>query len=72
VSGWIDATLFRRRLRDAVRDHGSARQHPAVLGLTGGRTNRTRARLAGQAVLVSLFVISLFACSRGREGTLLA
>ena len=34
---------------------------PLFLGLTGGRTNRTRARLAGQAVLVSLFVISLFA-----------
>ena len=31
------------------------------LGLTGGRTNRTRARLAGQAVLVSLLVITLFA-----------
>lgn len=34
---------------------------PLFLGLTGGRTNRTRARLAGQAVLVSLFVITLFA-----------
>jgi multiple antibiotic resistance protein len=34
---------------------------PLFLGLTGGRTNRTRARLAGQAVLVSLLVISLFA-----------
>lgn len=34
---------------------------PLFLGLTGGRTARTRARLAGQAVLVSLFVISLFA-----------
>jgi multiple antibiotic resistance protein len=34
---------------------------PLFLGLTGGRTPRTRARLAGQAVLVSLFVITLFA-----------
>ncbi len=34
---------------------------PLFLGLTGGRTNRTRRRLAGQAVLVSLAVISLFA-----------
>lgn len=34
---------------------------PLFLGLTGGRTNKTRARLAGQAVLVSLLVISLFA-----------
>ena len=34
---------------------------PLFLGLTGGRSSRTRARLAGQAVLVSLFVISLFA-----------
>ena len=34
---------------------------PLFLGLTGGRTPRTRSRLAGQAVLVSLFVISLFA-----------
>ena len=34
---------------------------PLFLGLTGGRSSRTRSRLAGQAVLVSLFVISLFA-----------
>jgi len=34
---------------------------PLFLGLTGGRTPRTRSRLAGQAVLVSLFVIALFA-----------
>lgn len=34
---------------------------PLFLGLTGGRTNRTRRRLAAQAVLVSLLVISLFA-----------
>lgn len=34
---------------------------PLFLGLTGGRTARTRRRLAGQAVLVSLLVISLFA-----------
>ena len=34
---------------------------PLFLGLTGGRTAKTRRRLAGQAVLVSLFVISLFA-----------
>jgi multiple antibiotic resistance protein len=34
---------------------------PLFLGLTGGRSNRTRAKLAAQAVLVSLFVITLFA-----------
>ena len=34
---------------------------PLFLGLTGGRTTKTRARLAAQAVLVSLFVITLFA-----------
>jgi multiple antibiotic resistance protein len=34
---------------------------PLFLGLTGGRNQRTRARLAGQAVLVSLLVIALFA-----------
>ena len=34
---------------------------PLFLGLTGGRTPGTRKRLAGQAVLVSLFVITLFA-----------
>src|SRR5690242_17183167 len=34
---------------------------PLFLGLTGGRSNKARRRLAGQAVLVSLFVISLFA-----------
>jgi len=34
---------------------------PLFLGLTAGRTNRTRRKLALQAVLVSLSVISLFA-----------
>jgi multiple antibiotic resistance protein len=34
---------------------------PLFLGLTGGRSNRARRRLSWQAVLVSLFVISLFA-----------
>lgn len=34
---------------------------PLFLGLTGGRTNKKRRRLALQAVLVSLGVISLFA-----------
>jgi multiple antibiotic resistance protein len=34
---------------------------PLFLGLTAGRTTRTRKRLAGQAVLVSLFVIGIFA-----------
>jgi multiple antibiotic resistance protein len=34
---------------------------PLFLGLTGGRTNRKRRRLAAQAVLVSLLVIGLFA-----------
>ncbi|MCW2621643.1 MAG: MarC family protein [Frankiales bacterium] len=34
---------------------------PLFLGLTGGRTDATRRRLAGQAVLVALFVIAFFA-----------
>jgi multiple antibiotic resistance protein len=34
---------------------------PLFLGLTAGRTNKKRRRLAWQAVLVSLLVISLFA-----------
>jgi len=34
---------------------------PLFLSLTAGRTNRKRRRLAGQAVLVSLAVISVFA-----------
>ena len=34
---------------------------PLFLGLTGGRSNKARRRLSWQAVLVSLFVISLFA-----------
>ena len=34
---------------------------PLFLGLTGGRSNRTRRRLAWQAVLVSLAVITVFA-----------
>lgn len=34
---------------------------PLFLGLTGGRSNKARSRLSWQAVLVSLFVISLFA-----------
>ena len=34
---------------------------PLFLGLTAGRTNRRRRRMAGQAVLVSLLVIGLFA-----------
>ena len=34
---------------------------PLFLGLTGGRSNKARRRLSWQAVVVSLFVISLFA-----------
>jgi multiple antibiotic resistance protein len=34
---------------------------PIFLGLTAGRTNRLRRKLAFQAVLVSLFVVALFA-----------
>lgn len=34
---------------------------PLFLGLTGGRSNKARRRLSWQAVLVSLFVITLFA-----------
>ncbi len=34
---------------------------PLFLGLTAGRTDRTRRRLAGQAVYVSLVVITIFA-----------
>ncbi len=34
---------------------------PVFLGLTGGRTSAERKRLAGQAVLVAFFVITVFA-----------
>lgn len=61
MSAWFDATLFGAvfvTLFVIMEPLGSI---PLFLGPTGGRTNRTRARLAGQAVLVSLFIISLFA-----------
>ena len=61
MSGWFDATLFGAVFVTLFVIMDPLGSIPLFLGLTGGRTPRTRSRLAGQAVLVSLFVISLFA-----------
>ncbi len=61
MSAWFDPTLFGAVFVTLFVIMDPLGSIPLFLGLTGGRTNRTRARLAGQAVLVSLFVISLFA-----------
>jgi multiple antibiotic resistance protein len=61
VSAWFDVTLFGAVFVTLFVIMDPLGSIPLFLGLTGGRSNRTRARLAGQAVLVSLLVISLFA-----------
>ena len=61
MSGVFDATLFGAVFVTLFVIMDPLGSIPLFLGLTGGRSNKTRARLAGQAVLVSLFVISLFA-----------
>jgi multiple antibiotic resistance protein len=57
----FDATLFGEVFVTLAVIMDPLGNIPLFLGLTGGRSNRARRRLAWQAVLVSLFVISLFA-----------
>jgi multiple antibiotic resistance protein len=61
VSDVFDARLFGEVLVTLVVIMDPVGNVPLFLGLTGGRTNRKRRRLAAQAVLVSLLVIGLFA-----------
>jgi multiple antibiotic resistance protein len=61
VSAVFDPKVFGEVLVTLVVIMDPVGNVPLFLGLTGGRTNRKRRRLAGQAVLVSLLVISLFA-----------
>jgi multiple antibiotic resistance protein len=61
VSAVFDGQLFGEVLVTLVVIMDPVGNVPLFLGLTGGRTNAKRRRLAAQAVLVSLFVISLFA-----------
>ena len=61
MSAVFDATLFGEVVVTLSVIMDPLGNIPLFLGLTGGRTNKARRRLAWQAVLVSLFVISLFA-----------
>jgi multiple antibiotic resistance protein len=61
VSEVFDAKVFGEVLVTLVVIMDPVGNVPLFLGLTGGRTNSKRRRLAGQAVLVSLFVVTLFA-----------
>jgi multiple antibiotic resistance protein len=61
VSDVFDPRLFGEVLVTLVVIMDPVGNVPLFLGLTAGRTNRKRRRLAGQAVLVSLLVIGLFA-----------
>jgi multiple antibiotic resistance protein len=61
VSDVFDPRLFGEVLVTLVVIMDPVGNVPLFLGLTGGRTNRKRRRLAAQAVLVSLLVIGLFA-----------
>ena len=61
MSHVFDATVFGTVLVTLAVIMDPVGNVPLFLGLTAGRTNKKRRRLAGQAVLVSLAVISLFA-----------
>jgi multiple antibiotic resistance protein len=61
VNNIFDATLFGEVVVTLVVIMDPLGNIPLFLGLTGGRSNKARRRLAWQAVVVSLFVISLFA-----------
>ena len=61
MSHVFDATVFGTVLVTLSVIMDPVGNVPLFLGLTAGRTNKKRRRLAGQAVLVSLAVISLFA-----------
>jgi multiple antibiotic resistance protein len=60
VSELFDGKVFGEVLVTLVVIMDPVGNVPLFLGLTGGRSNKRRRRLAGQAVLVSLLVISLF------------
>ena len=61
MSAIVDATLFGEVVVTLSVIMDPLGNIPLFLGLTGGRSNKARRRLAWQAVVVSLFVISLFA-----------
>ena len=61
MSQILDATLFGEVVVTLSVIMDPLGNIPLFLGLTGGRSNKARRRLAWQAVVVSLFVISLFA-----------
>jgi multiple antibiotic resistance protein len=61
MSAVLDATLFGEVVVTLSVIMDPLGNIPLFLGLTGGRSNKVRRRLAWQAVVVSLFVISLFA-----------
>jgi len=61
VNAVFDATVFGEVVVTLAVIMDPLGNIPLFLGLTGGRSNKSRRRLAWQAVLVSLFVISLFA-----------
>ena len=61
MSAVIDAAMFGAVLVTLAVIMDPLGNIPLFLGLTAGRTNRRRRKLAAQAVFVSLMVISLFA-----------
>lgn len=61
MSGLLDVTLFGEVVVTLAVIMDPLGNIPLFLGLTGGRSTKARRRLCWQAVLVSLFVISLFA-----------
>ncbi len=61
MSRFLDVELFGTVFVTLVVIMDPLGNVPLFLGLTGGRPNRTRRRLAWQAVLVSLAVITVFA-----------
>jgi multiple antibiotic resistance protein len=61
VSGVFDSTVYGTVLVTLTVIMDPVGNVPLFLGLTAGRTNKKRRKLAAQAVLVSLLVISVFA-----------
>jgi multiple antibiotic resistance protein len=61
VTAVLDPTLFGEVVVTLAVIMDPLGNIPLFLGLTGGRSNKARRRLSWQAVVVSLFVISLFA-----------
>ena len=61
MTGLVDGKLFGEAVATLLVIMDPLGTVPLFLGLTGGRSNRERARMATQAVGVAFFVISLFA-----------